>query len=342
MDWSFLVFLFFALLTCGFALAALATQNVVRMAFFLILSLGASSGLFFLAGAEFIGAMQLMIYVGGTLVLLAFGVMLTASDAALTMRASLSDWFFACIPSAAIFLLLASSALTVPQWNQARPEPSAEFVAAANDQTARLGLALLGLRLEPGEEGAGAGRPAGYLLPFEIVSVHLLVALVGAAYLSRARRRAVASLPDSIAGQPPLPTWYRGLTNALLALAAMKVVLYLFAPSDLFAYSVEYGAPAPIGSELSRLGETVPHWRLPSAAAVAVVGLGFALLRFHKFSGLFVQALGFAIAAAQFWSWGATATAIITLIAWAVLTAALTAAFLASDDRRPSNAEAAP
>ena len=48
------------------------------MAFYLVLSLGSTAGLFFLAGAEFVGAMQLMIYVGGTLVLLIFGVMLTA------------------------------------------------------------------------------------------------------------------------------------------------------------------------------------------------------------------------------------------------------------------------
>ncbi len=54
------------------------TSNIVRMAFYLVLSLGATSGLFFLAGADFVGAMQLMIYVGGTLVLLVFGVMLTA------------------------------------------------------------------------------------------------------------------------------------------------------------------------------------------------------------------------------------------------------------------------
>ena len=53
-------------------------SNIVRMAFYLVLSLGATAGLFFLAGADFVGAMQLLIYVGGTLVLLVFGVMLTA------------------------------------------------------------------------------------------------------------------------------------------------------------------------------------------------------------------------------------------------------------------------
>ena len=80
-DWHAVLFWLFALLTCGFALAVLFSANVVRMAFFLVLSLGASAGLFFLTGAEFVAAMQLMIYVGGTLVLLVFGVMLTAQIA---------------------------------------------------------------------------------------------------------------------------------------------------------------------------------------------------------------------------------------------------------------------
>jgi NADH-quinone oxidoreductase subunit J len=339
LDWSFLVFLFFASLTCGFALAALLAQNVVRMAFFLILSLGASSGLFFLAGAEFIGAMQLMIYVGGTLVLLVFGVMLTASDAAVTMRSSVSDWFFACVPSGAIFIVLASSALAVPRWNERQPAPSPEFVAAANDQTSRLGLALLGLRLEPGEEGPAAGARAGYLFPFEIVSIHLLVALVGAAHLARAKRRAITPLPESIAAQPAMPAWYRYLFNVLGALAASKTALYLFAPQTLFETAVAYGAPPSVASELTTLNLSFEHWRLPGAAAVAVVALGLALLRFHKVSGLFVETLGFMIVIVQFWYWGATATAQMAAVSWLGLTMLLTAAFFALPERRQPVAE---
>ena len=77
--WHHFFFVMFALLTCGFAVGVLFSGNIVRMAFYLVLSLASSAGLFFLAGAEFVGAMQLMIYVGGTLVLLIFGVMLPAS-----------------------------------------------------------------------------------------------------------------------------------------------------------------------------------------------------------------------------------------------------------------------
>ena len=73
------LFSVFAILTCVSALAVVLSQTVVRMAFWLVISLGSTAALFFLANADFVGAAQLLIYVGGTLVLLVFGVMLTAS-----------------------------------------------------------------------------------------------------------------------------------------------------------------------------------------------------------------------------------------------------------------------
>ncbi|MFM1902177.1 MAG: hypothetical protein RLZZ440_77, partial [Planctomycetota bacterium] len=75
-NWHSVMFLLFAAVACIAAVAVVAADNVVRMALYLVVSLAATAGLFFLAGAEFVGAMQLMIYVGGTLVLLVFGVML--------------------------------------------------------------------------------------------------------------------------------------------------------------------------------------------------------------------------------------------------------------------------
>ncbi len=65
--------------------------------------------------------------------------------------------------------------------------------AAVPPATTQLGMGLLGLRTDRlGTPGADAGRMApapGYLLVFEILSIHLVVALVGAAYLARAKRR---------------------------------------------------------------------------------------------------------------------------------------------------------
>ncbi|MCA9085279.1 MAG: NADH-quinone oxidoreductase subunit J, partial [Planctomycetaceae bacterium] len=60
------LFLLFALAACGGAIAVVLSQTVVRMAFWLIISLGSVAGLFFLADADFVGAAQLLVYVGGT------------------------------------------------------------------------------------------------------------------------------------------------------------------------------------------------------------------------------------------------------------------------------------
>src|SRR5687767_12686719 len=55
--WPSFFFLLFGGLACGFAVAVLLSSNIVRMAFYLVLSLASTSGLFFLAGQDFVGAM---------------------------------------------------------------------------------------------------------------------------------------------------------------------------------------------------------------------------------------------------------------------------------------------
>jgi hypothetical protein len=63
-------------------------------------------------------------------------------------------------------------------------------------------MALLGVRVDDPADGAPAAAVrSGYLLPFEIVSVHLLVVLVGAAYLARAKRRRTPRAIDVAASQ---------------------------------------------------------------------------------------------------------------------------------------------
>ncbi len=111
----------FAALACVFAAAVLFTSNIVRMAFYLTLSLGATSGLFFLAGAHFVGAMQLMIYVGGTLVLLIFGVMLTAQARFISLRTSSGEWIAALIVGSLLLVLLIGAAFSVEPWRVVQP-----------------------------------------------------------------------------------------------------------------------------------------------------------------------------------------------------------------------------
>ena len=159
------------------------------MAFYLVLSLGASAGLFFLAGAEFVGAMQLMIYVGGTLVLLIFGVMLTAQSRFVSMKTPSGEWVLGIAVGGCLLLLLLSVAFQVEDWRT--PRGDGTLALQESKTSSQIGLAFTGVRvdrLEQTDEQLSAGM-SGYLLPFVIVSVHLLVVLVGAAYMARTKRR---------------------------------------------------------------------------------------------------------------------------------------------------------
>ena len=190
---SFL-FTVFALATCLGAIAVVFSQTVVRMAFWLVISLGSTAALFFLAKADFVGAAQLLIYVGGTLVLLVFGVMLTASGPYLKIITSPGEIIMgSCVGLLFLFVVFAS--LDGVKWR----EPSVAAMATANPVVATgntlrpIGLSFLGSRPDQDLISDGDDLTPGYLLPFEIVSVHLLVVLIGAAYLARAKRRPVGS-----------------------------------------------------------------------------------------------------------------------------------------------------
>lgn len=220
-NWHTVMFYVVALAACGFAAMVAVSSNIVRMAFALIVCLSAVSGLLFLAGAHFVAAMQLMVYVGGTVVLLVFGVMLTAQKAFVSMKTTAGDWILGLVVGGTLLAILGQLIFAVPEWRhsdyQARAEAElaayeeqlkshiasgqdvteaqrrrlADLITLARqghpEETAQIGLALVGVRADrPSPEVAGY---SGYLLPFEIVSVHLLVVLVGAAYLARAKRR---------------------------------------------------------------------------------------------------------------------------------------------------------
>ena len=195
-NWHSFTFLLFALIACGFGVAVLATSNVVRMAFYLTLCLGATSGLFFLAGAEFVGAMQLMIYVGGTLVLLIFGVMLTAQDRFVSMKTGAGEWVIGLIVGGTLLVLLVRTAFSIPTWNTA-PGVTADGkhvervvdIREARTSTP-IGAALSGLRLDKPDQPDPLRRKgmSGYLLPFVIISMHLLTVLIGAGYMARTKR----------------------------------------------------------------------------------------------------------------------------------------------------------
>ncbi|NOY40488.1 MAG: hypothetical protein GXP26_01445 [Planctomycetes bacterium] len=187
--WPTFFFWLFSLISCSFAVGVLLASNIVRMAFYLVLSLASIAGLFFLAGADFVGAMQIMIYVGGTLVLLIFGVMLTSQERFIEMKTPSGEWVIAFFIGASLLGLLFQVAQGVPAW-QGMDRLEAEAIAVEKTATP-IGMGLLGVRvdkLDETDKSRQAGM-SGYLLIFEIVSVHLLVVLIGAAYLARAKRK---------------------------------------------------------------------------------------------------------------------------------------------------------
>jgi NADH-quinone oxidoreductase subunit J len=189
------LFWMIAATTAVCAIAVVVSQNIVRSATWLLFTLGGASGIFFLLGADFVGATQLLVYVGGTLVLVVFGVMLTAQGPFITMRTSAAEWAISTVVG-----LLLLGVLTVSAVNSSAPQPIGVVkdyapTKALSDEpkdsqySTAIGLGFLGIGVGPAHrEGLNIVR-MHYFLPFLIVSVHLLVVLIGAAYLARAKRR---------------------------------------------------------------------------------------------------------------------------------------------------------
>ena len=190
-----LLFWLTAILTGASAIAVVLSQNIVRSATWLLFALGGTAGIFFLLGADFVGATQLLVYVGGTLVLVVFGVMLTAQGPFISMKAGGAEWVIAVAVGILLYAALGGSILFGGSYAFG-PRGAADPMddPATSLSSVALGAAFLGLpEATPEADVSGLpGRPRtrmAYLLPFEIVSVHLLVVLIGAAYLARAKRR---------------------------------------------------------------------------------------------------------------------------------------------------------
>jgi NADH-quinone oxidoreductase subunit J len=164
-----IIFYAFAAFTVGSAAVVVLARSLIYSAFALLFTFFGVAGLYVLLGADFLAATQLLIYVGGILVLLLFGVMLTHKLYDLDLRTGVAElWnYVACaIVAAGLFTVLVTTAVRT-DWAVADgrlPAPT----------TAEIGQLFLGR----------------YLLPFEAASVLLLVALIGAAMIVRRRKDA--------------------------------------------------------------------------------------------------------------------------------------------------------
>ncbi len=173
-----LLFCIVAAVTAFGALGVVLSRSVVRAAVWLLFALIGVAITYFLLGAEFLGAAQLIVYVGGTLVLMVFGVMITNQGPFSGIRTKPVEWIVGGVLATALFAALATFSLNAA--------PSSATGGDALPSAGPLGAAFLGV---PDERGTA------FLLPFEIVSIHLLVVLVAAAYLARAKRRVNPEAP---------------------------------------------------------------------------------------------------------------------------------------------------
>ena len=161
MDISTAIFALIAAVTVGSAMMVAFSRNIIYSAFSLLGTFAGVAGLYIFLGADFVAAVQLLIYVGGILVLILFAVMLThrITDVQITNRAA------GRIPALviiAVFVYLLIDAIRETPWVRAK-----QIVYAAT--TGTIGDLFLD----------------HYLLPFELASLVLLAAMIGAVVISR-------------------------------------------------------------------------------------------------------------------------------------------------------------
>src|SRR5437773_8798671 len=125
------------------AIAVVVSQNIVRAAAYLLFTLAGTAGIFFLLSADFVGATQLIVYVGGILVLVVFGVMLTAQGPFITMKTGAAEWGISTVVGLFLYGVLSVALVSRPmKFEEAGMPPGQE------DETTRpavIGESLLGV-----------------------------------------------------------------------------------------------------------------------------------------------------------------------------------------------------
>lgn len=154
----------FTILTIGGALGVVTTRNLVRAAIWLMVSLFGIAGFFVLLSAPFLAAVQVLVYIGAIGILFSFAVMLTRGMTNLKERFN-HQWWLAAIASALAFGLLMLTVI-VPVFGN--------VVTPVSDQV--LTTVDLGVALVSGNQ---------YVLPFEVVSLLLTAAMIGAIVIAR-------------------------------------------------------------------------------------------------------------------------------------------------------------
>ncbi|MFN3345777.1 MAG: NADH-quinone oxidoreductase subunit J [Chloroherpetonaceae bacterium] len=163
------IFYLFAILIVVSAAMVVFVRSIIYSAFSLLFTLFGISAMYVYLSADFVAVAQIVVYVGGILILLLFGVMLTNK---ITQERILTD-VFNLVPSLLIMLVILGSLLYT-------------FLFRAKWHTGEQRTTTV---VEP----IGYEVITNYVLPFEIVSILLFVALIGAAYIARSESKVSAS-----------------------------------------------------------------------------------------------------------------------------------------------------
>jgi len=163
-----IAFFIFSVLTLGGALATVATRNLIHGAVYLIVSFFGVAGLFVLLSAPFLAAVQVLVYIGAIAILIIFAVMLTRSMT--NLRELYNQQWLISLVVAILFFVMLVVGIILPVWGNGAPMEAAnpsEIVATTND---------LGVALVDGNQ---------YVLPFEVASLLLTAAMIGAIVIAR-------------------------------------------------------------------------------------------------------------------------------------------------------------
>lgn len=177
------LFLILAAFILFSAVMVVSVKNIIHAALWLVASFFAVGALYFLMEAEFLGVAQVLVYAGAIAILILFAIMLTRDTSGADDRQLHRRWWLALVVSGALFgLILVPTAMTTGWATVPPPAPGQPAgIASARE----IGTAFM----------------REYLLPFEVASILLLVALVGAiviAFEGRERRRRVLTLAEQV------------------------------------------------------------------------------------------------------------------------------------------------
>jgi NADH:ubiquinone oxidoreductase subunit 6 (subunit J) len=173
-DLAGIIFWILAITLVGSSLAVVIGRKIVHSALFLVLVFGAAAGIFVLLNAEFIAIVQVLIYAGAITVLILFAIMLTQHSMGPNSNPFSGQWWLAgllCVALAGGLIYAVSGS----QMAIGSPGALANVAAAGPDggTVVRIGQLLY------------SPFTYSYVLPFEIASVVLLVAIVGAIMIGR-------------------------------------------------------------------------------------------------------------------------------------------------------------